>query len=194
MDIDNVKNTEELDSVFRLVYEILPQLNNDEYRYSRRFWIEKMSERPELLLYAKEDSTICGSVFACVENGAVTIGHCGVENRHRGKGVGSALMVEVEKRAKDLGYHGITLGAVEGAEGFYAKLGYTGSLLVQSEKHSIDELKSFNETYQVIHTSVYDGTVNQVWFQIPLIDREFQRRYEQAFPGCDTRMIFGKTF
>ena len=103
-------------------------------------------------------------------------------------------MVEVEKRVKDLGHHRITLGALEVAEGFYAKLGYTGSLLIQSEEHSIDELKSLNELYEVIGTNVYDGTVNQVWLRLPVIDREFQRKYEETFPGCDTQMVFGKTF
>ena len=103
-------------------------------------------------------------------------------------------MVEVEKRVKDLGCRGITLGAVEGAEGFYAKLGYTGSLLIHSEECSMDELKSLNELYEVIGTNVYDGTVNQVWLRLPVIDREFQRKYEETFPGCDTQMVFGKTF
>ena len=194
MDIDNVRTTEELDSVLQFVYEIFPQLNNDEYRYSCSFWIEKLSELPELLLYARDGSTICGSVFGWVSNGGVTVGHCGVDSAYRSKGVGSALMLELEKRAKDLGHHRITLGAVEEAEGFYEKLGYTGSLLVQSEEHSVDELKSVNKSYEVIVTNVYDGTVNQVWLRLPSIDRELQRKYEQALPGCYTQMTYGKTF
>lgn len=194
MDIANVKNIDELDSVLQLVYDIFPQLDNDEYRYSRNFWIKKMNERPELLLYAKDGSTICGCVFAWEDNRGVTIGHCGVDNTYRGRGVGSALMVEIEKRIKHLGYHAITLGAVEGAEEFYAKLGYTGSLLIQSEEHSIDELKSLNESYEVIGTNVYGGSVNQVWLRLPSIDRELQRKYEETFPGCDTQMTFGKSF
>jgi predicted acetyltransferase len=133
-------------------------------------------------------------VFGFVENDVITIGHCGVAKEYRGQGVGSALMVEVEKCVKDLGYHGIALGAVEGAEEFYAKLGYTGSLLIQSEEHSIEELKSLNETFEVIGTNVYDGTINQVWLRLPAIDREFQRKYESTLPGCNTQMTLGKTF
>ena len=193
MDITNVRTTKELDAVLQFVYEIFPQLNNDEYRYSRNFWIEKMGELPELLLYAKDGSTIFGSVFGWVSNGAITVGPCGVGSAYRGKGIGSVLMVELEKRVRNLGYNRITLGAAEGAEGFYAKLGYTGSLLIQSEEHSIDELKSFNETYEVVGTNVYDGTVNQVWLRLPHVDRALQRRYERTFPGCNTQMTFGKT-
>lgn len=193
MNINNVKNIDELDEVLELVFDIFPQLTNDEYRYSHDFWIEKLEERPELLVYAKDESEICGFVFACEDSRGVTIAHCGVANAYRGRGVGKALMIEVENRIKDLGYHNITLGAVEGAEGFYAKLGYTGSLLIQSEEHSIDELKSLNESYEVIGTNVYDGTVNQVWLRLHVIDRELQQKYEKIFPKCNTQMTFGKS-
>jgi len=101
-------------------------------------------------------------------------------------------MVEVEMRAKGLGWRRITLGAVEGAEGFYTKLGYSGSLLVQSEAHSVDELTAFNRKYEVIGTSVWNGTVSQVWLRLPLLDREFQREYERGLPGCCTQVVFGK--
>lgn len=194
MIIDNVKNIQELNSVLQMVYSIFPQLEGGEYRYSRNFWIEKMNELPELLLYAKEGDTICGSVFAWIDNSEVTVAHCCVNNAFRGKGVGKALMIEVEKRVKELGYHSIALGSVEGAERFYEKLGYTGSLLIQSEIHSIDELKSLNQSYEVIYTNVYDGTVNQVCLRLPFVDREFQRMYEKELPGCYTQMVFGKRF
>lgn len=194
MFIDNVKNIYELDPVLQLVFTIFPQLENGGYKYSRDFWVEKMIELPELLLYAKDGDVICGSVFAWVDNGGVTIAHCCVDNGYRGKGVGKALMLEAERRVKALGYHSIVLGSVEGAEGFYEKLGYKGSLLIQSEIHSIDELKSFNKKYEVIYTNVYEGTVNQVCLRLPFVDREFQRKYEEAFPECYTQMVFGKTF
>ena len=193
MHIDNVRNADEVDSVWRLVCGIFPQLDGDG-RYSRDFWIEKMREVPELLLYARDGSTICGSVFAWVTNGGVTIGHCGVDRAYRGRGVGRALMIEVERRARDLGYHGITLGALEVAEGFYERLGYTGSLLIQSKEQSVDELKSLNESYDVIGTNVYEGTISQVWLRLPAVDRELQRKYEETFPGCQTQMTYGKTF
>ncbi|HEY8349375.1 MAG TPA: GNAT family N-acetyltransferase [Clostridia bacterium] len=194
MIIDNVKSLNDLESVLELVNSIFPQLENGECKYSRDFWIEKMHERPELLLCARDGGVICGTVLAWIDNGAVTVATCCVDAAYRGKGIGKALMLEVEKRAKALGYHGIALGAAEGAEGFYEKLGYQGSLLIQSEKHSIDELKSFNTKYEVIYTNIYDGTVNQVCLRLPSIDREFQRKYEEAFPGCSTQMVFGKTF
>jgi GNAT superfamily N-acetyltransferase len=194
MVIDNVKNLDELEFVLQFVYTIFPELEDGGYKYTRDFWAEMLGKLPELLLYAKDGDKICGSVFAWDDNGGITVAHCSVDSAYRGKGVGKALMLEIENRAKALGYHGIALGSVESAEGFYEKLGYTGSLLIQSEEYSIDELKSLNDKYEVIYTNVYDGTVNQVCLRLPRPDREFQRKYEEAFPGCSTQMIFGKQF
>ena len=190
--IDNVRDIDELDAVLELVFSTFPQLKNGEYRYSRSFWIEKMNELPELLLYARDGDTVCGFVYAWIDNGSVTIAHCGVARAYRGMGIGKTLMLEVEKRAKSLGYQSIALGSVDGAEGFYEKLGYKGSLLIQSEQHSIDELQSLNTSYEVIYTNVYDGTVNQVCLRLPIVDRELQLKYKESFPRCSTQMVFGK--
>lgn len=193
MYIDNVKNSDELEAVLKLVNAIFPWIQNFGYKYSHDFWDERLNDLPESLLYAKDGDTICGSVFAWSDNGGITIGHCCVDSTYRGKGVGKALILEAEKRVKALGYQGITLGSLESAEGFYEKLGYTGSLLVQSEKHSIDELKSINTKYEVINTNVYDGTINQIYLRLPIADRTLQRKYEESLPGCNTQMIYGKS-
>ena len=104
--------------------------------------MKKLNESPELLLYANDEKCCCGGAFAWVDNGSVTLAHCCTDEAHRGKGLGKLLITEIENRSKTLGFQGITLGAVEGAEGFYEKCGYKGSLLIQSEINSIDELRS----------------------------------------------------
>ncbi|HOJ46639.1 MAG TPA: GNAT family N-acetyltransferase [Bacillota bacterium] len=192
--IDNVKTLAELDSVMDLVFSVFPYLPTDDNKYSLSFWAGKMNELPELLLYAKDGEVICGSVFAWVDNGGVTVAHCCVAPAYRGQGIGRDLMLEIERRVKALGYHSIVLGSVEGAERFYEKLGYKGSLLIQSEDHSIDQLLSLNDKYEVIYTNVYEGTVNQVCLRLSSPDRELQRLYEKTFPSCTTQMVFGKSF
>jgi hypothetical protein len=102
------------------------------------------------------------------------------------------MILLLEERAKTHGVHVIGLGAVQSAEGFYAKIGYTGSLLIQSEKHSIDELLSLNTKYKVNYTRVHDGTINQVNLALTEADRELQRKYETELPGCYTQMMFWK--
>lgn len=101
-------------------------------------------------------------------------------------------MLLLEKRAIAHGVHSLSLGAVESAEGFYEKLGYTGTLLIQSEKHNVDELLSLDTVYAVRFTNVYEGSVNQVCLELPEADRALQRQYEDTFDGCHTQMMFWK--
>ena len=101
-------------------------------------------------------------------------------------------MLEIERRVKAL-LHSIALGSVEGAE-ILRKARLQGSLLIQSEDHSIDQLLSLNDKYEVIYTNVYEGTVNQVCLRLSSPDRELQRLYEKTFPSCTTQMVFGKSF
>ena len=101
-------------------------------------------------------------------------------------------MRELEKRAKAVGIRKLALGAAESAEGFYAKLGYTGSLLIQSEKHAVEELLAINTEHSVIYTSVWGGTVNQICLAINEPDRPLQRRYERELGDCWTQMMFSK--
>jgi GNAT superfamily N-acetyltransferase len=197
--IGNVKDIGELNAVLEAVKTIFPDQVDLEGggKYSREFWTDRLGERPELLLYAKAGGKICGSVFAWEDGGSITIAHCGVLKEYQKQGIGRALVAETEKRAKILGYGGIALGSAEEAEGFYEKLGYTGSLLIQSDKHSVDELKSLNErekNYEVLWTNVYEGTINQVCLKVPAADRELQRSYENAFDSCWTQMTYGKNF
>lgn len=194
MIIDNIKNVDELNKVWDFVTTIFPVLMTGEYKYSRDFWAEMASRLPELLIYAKEGEQVCGAVLAWDDGGSITVGICCVAAGQRGKGIGKAMMLELEKRVRSLGYGGIALGAVEDAEGFYYKLGYSGCLLVQSETHSIEELLSLNPGYEVIATNVYDGTINQIYLNVTTPDHDIQRRYEERYPGCSTQMVFGKRF
>lgn len=72
--IDNARNANELDSVFRLVGVIFPPQPDGESEYTRELWVQSLGERPESLLYVRDGDVICGSVFAWTEgNGSVTI-------------------------------------------------------------------------------------------------------------------------
>lgn len=192
MQIAAVKNEYELDNALELVFTIFPELKIG-HKYSRAFWQNRLMEQSELLLYASAENVVIGAAFAWVDNGEVTLAICCVAETHRGKGVGTHLMVEAENIVKKLGYGSITLGSREGAEEFYKNLGYTGSLLIQSEIHSVDQLKSINTEYEVVYINVYEKTVSQVCLRVPDMDKTLQRKYEETLPGCHTLMIFRKT-
>ncbi|MGB4669164.1 MAG: hypothetical protein WBI38_03335, partial [Bacillota bacterium] len=80
--IDNARNANELDSVLRLVGVIFPPQPDGESKYTHEFWAQRLGERPELLLYARDGDVVCGSVFAWAEgNGSVTIALCSFSRR-----------------------------------------------------------------------------------------------------------------
>ena len=201
MFIDHVKSIEELDAVLAFAQALYPNLNFDfggggDGKYSRLFWIEQWRKNPELLLYAKEDDNICGIIMGWEDQGKyITICGDGVLADYKNKGIHEALFVEAEKRAKRLGNKGLVLGIGEGEEEFYAKMGYIGQTLIQSEKYSIDELKSFNEqykNYEVSGTGVYEGYVNQLWINASLLDKALKKKYEVEIGDCWVQVIVSK--
>ncbi len=159
--------------------------------YARARWLERMDGFGDLMLYAESGGEVAGIVFGRMEGEiSITVGPVAVGEQYRKCGIARLLMQELEKRALRHGVHHIALGAVESAEGFYTKLGYTGTLLIQSEKQSVDELLSLNTQYRIAKTNVYEGKVSQLFFELPAPDRALQRAYEAAFSGCHTQMVF----
>jgi predicted N-acetyltransferase YhbS len=194
--IKQVTTERELDDTlafYKKVFEVTSECYNP--AYSREKLLKQInSSYNNLLLYAESDNEVIGIVFGRVENGTgIIVGPVAVDERFRKHGIARELMLLLEKHSLVHGIHRLTLGAVESAEGFYQKLAYTGTLLIQSDKHSIDEILALNCKYQVINTNVYDGIVNQVYLNLPVPDREFQRKCENTLQGCNTQMIFGKT-
>lgn len=188
--IKQVTNVREFDEVLAFAQRIFgehPGIGN------RTKWIDRIERDGDLMLCAESSGEIVGSVFGFIEdNGNLTADIVAVDERLRKRGVAREMMTLLEERAKTRGIHLIALGSAQTAEGFYEKCGYTGSLLIQSEKHSIDELLSLNTKYPVNYTSVYDGTINQVNLALPEADRALQRKYETELPGCNTQMMFWK--
>ena len=52
------------------------------------------------------------------------------------------MMLMIEERAKGPGIKFIALGSTGMGKNFYIKLGYTEQLLIQCEKHSLEDLLS----------------------------------------------------
>ena len=196
--IKHVTTEQELDSALAFARKIFADNsglgNPDE---SRKEYLKNMEHNNDLLLYAESDGEVVGIVFGSVGEGddgriKMVANIVAVDERLRNRGVAREMMILLEERGKTHGAHVIALGAAQTAEKFYAKLGYIGSLLIQSEKHSIDELLSLNTKYPVNYTRVHDGKINQINLAITEADREFQRKYETELLGCYTQMMFWK--
>ena len=201
--IDNIKNINELDAVMTFVKSFNPTCNFDfcgegDHKYSRNFWLEEWKKSPELLLYAKENDEICGIILGWSESynkENITIAGDCVAEAYQNKGLHEALFIEIEKRAKKLGYKGIGLGIAEGQEEFYANMGFIGKTLIQSEKYSVDELIAFNEqykNYEVTGAGVYDGYVNQLWINASILDKGLKKHYEEEIGDCWVCVVVGK--
>lgn len=190
-------NAIENDILFKKVMNVADKIFNvtaqGSDKYGHDFWQRQFNQTPELMIYAEDSGKICGLAYGWVDNNAVTVAYVGVEKEYQGQGIGRALLTEIENRAKALGYNRLTLGASAGEEGFYEKCGYTGNLLIQSEENTIEELRSLNPGYVEIGAGVYEGHINQLYLNIPSINRELQKKYEETFPACNTIMVFGKT-
>jgi len=53
-------------------------------------------------------------------------------------------------------------------------------------------LLSLKNRYRVEFTNIYDGKVSQVCLELTEPDRDLQKEYEAAFPGCYTQMMYWK--
>jgi len=197
--IEQVKNIEELDAVLSFCKILYPDVEfmgadgND--KYSRNFWIEKWKINPELLLFTKDNDCICGIAISWADGPHITVAMDGISKEYASTGIHEALLIETEKRAKRLNYEGVNLGVGEGKENFYAKLGYIGNMLIQSEKYSVDDLKAFNEqygNYEVAGTNVYEGYVNQMWLNVSLLDKNLKKKYEDEIGECWVQIIVSK--
>ena len=111
---------------------------------------------------------------------------------YRKHGVAREMMLLLEERAAARGFAKVTLGAVQSAEGFYAKLGYTASLLIQSETHSIGDMLALNSNHDVLFTNVHDGIVNQICLAATEFDG-ISRLYKESLPDCHTQIMFTKS-
>jgi len=204
MNIEHVKTIGELDEcakIFKVVYADIPTIaetymgNGGDWKSGREWWIERFNKEPELLLYAKDGDKICAWTFGFGDGGSITV-HEGVLDEYWNTGIFEALFIELENRAKKLGYTGVVLGIAEGQEEFYAKLGYTGRMLIQSEKHSVDDLKKViegNKNIEITGSGIYDGYINQLWLNVSILDKDIKKKFEVDLGDCWTQIIVSKS-
>jgi ribosomal protein S18 acetylase RimI-like enzyme len=192
MEIKSVKNEMELDNVLDFVKKTFLKINiswSESFK-NHDFYVEKINSN--LLLYMVDNGIIIASIFSYEDNKNITIGHICVDENYRKKGIGKIIMDDLEKRIKKLGYKLITLGSLEVAEGFYENIGFKGSLLIQSEINTIDELLLLRNDYEIAWTNIYNNKIYQVCLSLEKPDRELQKKYKEVYPNCNTQMIFQK--
>lgn len=156
------------------------------------YYLERLGRESQLMLFAEHDGNVCGCALASVDGGHVLIGEMAVAAEWRRKGIGAAMMKELEKQARLMGYGTLLLGAREEAEPFYLSCGFQPNLFIQlPQPGCLEQLKSMNPDYEIVW-SAQDTEWSKLMLRTPRIDKPLQRRYEQAFPNCHTQYVFTK--
>jgi GNAT superfamily N-acetyltransferase len=193
-DIKHVTSETDLDralSFARAIFKDSGRLNIP--TFSKEFWLARMPDYADFMLYAQHHDEIVGVVFGYVEsNNSITVAPVASDERYHHCGIASSLIKELEKRVLARGHHFIVIGALEAAEGFYLKCGYTPHLFIQSRPPlTLENLRLLNDRYDEAW-SYDDGTDIRLCIQTKGIDRELQHKYDEAFPDCSTQTLFTK--
>lgn len=190
-EIRTVDTSAALEAAYTFCERFFPDLDAD--TYARTKWLERMKTASDLMPYAASGGAVVAVVFGRVEDsGEVTVGPVAVDFAFRGRGLGRALLSELEARAARRGVRLLTLGAVESAEGFYLKCGYTPYLFIQTKPpRTLAKLRAVNPGYPEARTCD-DGTDVRLMLATGKIDKALQRAYDAAFPGCATQTVFMK--
>jgi len=193
-DIKNVTSETDLDRVLsfaRVIFKDSGRLHIP--TFSKEFWLTRMPDDADFMLYAQHEDEIVGVVFGYVEkNSSITIAPVASDEWYWHRGIASSLLAELEKRVLARGHHFIVIGALEAAEGFYLKCGYTPHLFIQSRPPlTLENLRLLNDRYDEAW-SYDDGTDIRLCIATKGIDRELQRKYDETFPDCSTQTLFTK--
>lgn len=161
-------------------------------RHSLEVYREQLAVAPTLMIYAEATGDVIGCVLARIEDDHVLVGPVAVDEAHRRRGIGQAMLDEVERQAKVLRQSTLILGATEDAEPFYLACGFKPHLFVQFPEASyLPQLRALNRKYDIVWEA-QDGGWSRLMLRTPAIDKTLQHAYESQFPNCATQTVFIK--
>ena len=96
-------------------------------------YISQFGSNPEWLFVAEEAGAVQGALLASDRgrDGSLLISSFGVFPEYQRKGVGTALLAEAERRARQQGKVRLLVGAADDTEPFYLKCGFTPRLYIE---------------------------------------------------------------
>jgi GNAT superfamily N-acetyltransferase len=189
--IKNVTNESELERVLAFNQGIFAGIGRPTFH--KDFWLPRMKNDADLMLYAEYKKEVVGLVFGYVEeNQSITVAMVATDARYHHRGIASSLLEELGKRVLAKGHHFIVLGAAETAEEFYIKCGYVPHLFIIGKPPlTLEQMRSLNDRHPEAWT-YDDGKVIRLCLLTPQIDKELQRKYDVTFPQCSTQTLFTK--
>ena len=187
-----VQTIQTLDQLQQVWSFAAPILGLPAGKHTLQYYTEQLAETPTLLVFAKRDNKICGCILSGIEDEHVLVGPVAVAKDSRRRGIGSAMMEEVETRARELGQNTLILGALEEAEPFYLSCGFQPHLFIQlPEPDSVGRLETLKERYEIVWKAEQEGW-SKLMLRTPKIDKRLQEKYGQMFPNSYTQYVFIK--
>ena len=194
MDVKSPQNLTELTNVFRFVEKEL-NIKPDHVR-NLGYYKKQFKVTPQFLIYIEKNREILGALLAIPQkNDNLLVGELAVSKKTQGKGIGSMLLNEIEKRAKKYDKNNILLGSLETAEKFYIKHNYKPMLFIQLKgPNKLNELKSFaieNSQENRITWESTDSEFSKIVIDTPNVDKILQYKANRL-SGVHTQYLFSK--
>ncbi len=141
-------------------------------------YISQLGSNPEWLFLSEEAGDVQGALLASDRgrDGSLVISSFGVFPEYQGQGIGTALLAEVERRARQRGKVRLLLGAADDSESFYLKCGFTPRLYVEitGEKSVVtlqsllaDRLAAYNILWSDSGKTLNGEALNKVILDVP---------------------------
>ena len=142
------------------------------------FYKPVFDSHSELLIIAEFDNTICGAVFGHINDKIeLHIGEIAVSPDFHHKGIGSQILLVIEKNAIKNNLKRMVLGGKKEVAPFYQSNGFTPNLFIQNEiSPTLDELLDINPNIPVLEKFVSQG-----WNQLILHTNGLREDLETLF-------------
>lgn len=166
-------------------------------------YIGQFGSNPEWLFLAEEAGTVQGALLASDRgrDGSLLISGLGVFPEHRHRGVGTALLAEVERRARQRGKVRLLTGAADGTEPFYLNSGFTPRLYIEItggesttalESLLADRLAAYNVLWSDSGKTLNGEALSKAILNVPGLMPELRESLEREIPGCHTQHLLTK--
>ena len=166
-------------------------------------YISQLNSNPEWLFLAEDAGDVQGALLASDRgrDGSLLISSFGVFPQYQCQDIGTALLAEAERRARQRGKVRLLLGAADDSESFYLKCGFTPRLYIEItgdksattlEALLADRLAAYNVLWSDSGKTLNGEALSKAILDIPGLMPELRQSLEQDVPGCHTQHLFTK--
>lgn len=202
IELKYVESEEKLKEVFsffsNIFYTESKKYHEHYYPMGDRYYemCEMLKKNNRLLVYAEANGKVIGCAIGKnldLLNKKVTLSVLAVNQNYRNLKVATKLVQEFENICRNIGLQSISLGARWRACGFYEKLNYKPSFMVQVYDFvKIKEIRK-NNLYEFKELESYQGeTYGFIRYEVSSITEDYIKYFENKIPTAMVQYIFTK--